>query len=622
MEFELTEKIENVALKHIKRPSEDRPEYSDGKSEELLYRRFKDAASQKSGSVPIEPGDFVFEYHLTPVRQNLLKWFPFNPQGSLLDIGTGCGALTGLFASKVRRVTALEYSTRRARIAALRHRLAQNLEVIVGGLQDFNPTEKYDYITSIGVFEYAATFFGGQEPYSGFLEKVGTMLSPNGSLILAIENKLGLKYISGAPEDHTGLIFESLYGYPRTKRVKTFSRRELQDLLKKAGFTHQIWHYPFPDYKMPQVVISDKFHPHIADRLWSLCPAKAMGTYRSEIISEKWFGRSLVDAGLFHEFANSFLVVASKSQEALPKEHCLRFSGANFSRRPEYRVETAFVTGSSEKMVVKSAVSGEALQFIQTIHEREAKAAEFFQGHAEVLRSRIEDGKLVYPLIEWPSLERRIADELVNGSTDAAVDLVSTYINFVGGLPTRKCFPAEFYSTFGIEHKNGEEAIKCLTAGPVDLVPGNVLVNSESAGFVIIDNEWFYDCSIPVDLVVYRGIDTLVTNLQDLIQRNVRDCPVIHVSGKGRKRTFMPKPWFDLIRGLSILPRTLSYWGWCFERSVLIKAKSPRNSWGGNPKVLPSITPLSTKISSALNWRINKVKYSYSSVVSRIREGL
>ena len=54
-----------------------------------------------------------------------------------------------------------------------------------------------------------------------------SLLSENGKLFIAIENRFGLKYWAGAREDHTGNYFESLEGYFGNERVKTFSKKEL-----------------------------------------------------------------------------------------------------------------------------------------------------------------------------------------------------------------------------------------------------------------------------------------------------------------------------------------------------------------------------------------------------------
>lgn len=86
-------------------------------------------------------------YHLTPKRRNLLEWYDFNKDAELLEIGAGCGAVTPLFCEKVKHVTTVELSKRRASIIASRTKKYDNLEIIVGNLNDIKLDKKFDYVT-------------------------------------------------------------------------------------------------------------------------------------------------------------------------------------------------------------------------------------------------------------------------------------------------------------------------------------------------------------------------------------------------------------------------------------------------------------------------------------------
>ena len=86
-------------------------------------------------------------------------------------------------------------------------------------------TEKYDYITLIGVFEYGESYIQSKTPYVDFLKIIAGHLKPNGKIVMAIENRFGLKYWAGCTEDHFGTLFEGLEGYPVTNGVKTFTKK-------------------------------------------------------------------------------------------------------------------------------------------------------------------------------------------------------------------------------------------------------------------------------------------------------------------------------------------------------------------------------------------------------------
>ena len=101
----------------------------------------------------------------------------------------------------------------------------------------------FDYVLLIGVLEYAGKYTDGEDPYRTFLENIRRYLKPDGRLLIAIENRLGLKYFSGAPEDHLGRSFAGLKGYDPAAGVKTFSHSELKVLLERSGFVGNRFYY-------------------------------------------------------------------------------------------------------------------------------------------------------------------------------------------------------------------------------------------------------------------------------------------------------------------------------------------------------------------------------------------
>ncbi len=106
-------------------------------------------------------------------------------------------------------------------------------------------------------------------PQREFLRTIETVLKPGGTLILAIENRMGVKYLAGAGEDHTGRVYDSIEGYPVGTVARTFSRTELGGLLSGAGLS-PTFYQAFSDYKLTRVVMSDALldeEPALAWRL-------------------------------------------------------------------------------------------------------------------------------------------------------------------------------------------------------------------------------------------------------------------------------------------------------------------------------------------------------------------
>ena len=117
------------------------------------------------------------------------------------------------------------------------------------------------------------------------LKKAKSYLKPGGKLIIAIENKFGIKYWAGATEDHTGKIFDGIQGYSGVERVRTFSKHELEKLSLEIYSEH---------YLPKRYPVSGNAPNYDRDRYVFFNEEKVMN--------------ELIRDGKFEEYANSFLV--------------------------------------------------------------------------------------------------------------------------------------------------------------------------------------------------------------------------------------------------------------------------------------------------------------------------
>ena len=158
-----------------------------------------------------------------------------------MEIGCGMGAITNVLCDECKDVTAVELSRKRATATLLRCREKENLEIIVGNLNDIEFEKKFDYINFIDCCgtdslgrarNMADGRFQSTNPYMDFLVKIKQLLKPDGKLLVAIENQYGLKYWCGMPEDHVGIPFEGINQYRDVERgVRTFSKTALDTLI-------------------------------------------------------------------------------------------------------------------------------------------------------------------------------------------------------------------------------------------------------------------------------------------------------------------------------------------------------------------------------------------------------
>ncbi len=279
-------------------------------------------------------GNWPLKYHLSPERANLLR--PFSFAGlDVLEIGAGFGAISRLIAERANFLTAMDGSARRLEGLQMRLRDLHNWETNCCNLSSFLVERKYDAVLSIGVLEYAQMYLevpSTVDPFGEFIRIAKSNLNANGVLVLAIENKLGAKYLSGCNEDHTGRPADGVCGYPQFKKgPRTFSKFEIQSMLEAAGFEAIQFYYPFPDYKLPNSILSESFlndYPKISANLATNVGFVNYGTERLRFFPDLLSCRSFADARLLGEHSNSFLVFASPKRES----SVLNSMTKNFSR--------------------------------------------------------------------------------------------------------------------------------------------------------------------------------------------------------------------------------------------------------------------------------------------------
>lgn len=282
--------------------------YKDGSEEELLdiVRQYNCSEYNKIIS---EKKKWTILYHLSNIRGNIVDFIPFTKNDSVLEIGAGCGAITGTLAKKAGKVDCIELSRARSLVNAERHKQMDNIVIKVGNFQDIEEkiNEKYDYITLIGVLEYAAKYISSGNPYKDFIKKIKRHLNKNGKIILAIENKYGLKYWAGCKEDHLGTYFSGIEGYVDSDEVRTFSKNELKKIFSDCDMNNIEFYYPYPDYKFPFTIYSDSYLPGIGSLDNNI---NNFDNERMYLFDEKKVFDNLIADGMFDFFSNSFLVIA------------------------------------------------------------------------------------------------------------------------------------------------------------------------------------------------------------------------------------------------------------------------------------------------------------------------
>jgi hypothetical protein len=216
---------------------------------------------------------------------------------------------------------------------------------------------------------------------------------------------------------------------------------------------------------------------------------------------------------------------------------------------------------------VKAAENEKAKGFISEISRRDENASKAFGDLAVVVRGELKNEKLYYPYVDHFSLEELVKTALLSDGLLMGRREVEEYVNFIGRIPQVRGVPKEFYETFKIRPDN-DGVVTCVEFGCIDCIPGNILVNGNE--WYIIDNEWFFEFPVPIDFIIFRGLCSLIINLQDeIVKMRSSGIPCDIFSGYGKKRNWVPITWIDVFDGMEIPLQILSEWNMKFQKKVL-----------------------------------------------------
>lgn len=472
--------------------------YRDSSEDFLLDFFSKHQDLDEYGLYP-KDAPWPIHYHLTPRRKSLLNWLDLGRGGSILELGAGCGALTAHLVTLPHRVTAVEGSPTRAEIIRRRLPRAENLSIVAGNAANLPFEKAFDVVTLIGVLEYALAFVDHPLPHEHLLARARRYLADDGCLVLAIENRLGHKYLAGLPEDHTGRPYSGVNGYPGPGAARTFDRPTLAAMLARAGFPAQAWFYPSPDYKTPDAVLAEAaFATDGFDPLPLLdLPSRDYDGRHAPAFNERLFLRGVLAGGAAQQFMNSFLVLAAATPDAPALAANARVLAVSVNADgcpPAFQTMTRFEVRDDRSVVVRRAnLHGLAPAAFSSGRQHLKPAETYLLGYVSVLET---------------VLERTMAQDPAGAATalTAWMDSLAARAR-QPGPDTARAFAAFCDRHLGRRVYQDHLAGPWLSGALVDAHPGNVLVHPATGDVRYIDLEWRLSADVPLQLVVDRGIN-------------------------------------------------------------------------------------------------------------------
>lgn len=405
---------------------------------------------------------------LSDVRENILNWYHFKKDVTILELNANYGEITGLLCKNAEKVISIESSRKYANIIEKRHKNKENLELIVGNYPNIELQEKFDYIVIIGIPDNLKQAVEYSKKY----------LKEDGTILLAINNKFGVKaWIT---------MNEKANVINNTKTA--ISRNELENILQGMNYKY---YYPLPNYKLPNIIYTDKYMPTTANIYRDL-------TYKDENINFKevdaYYEIIKNNREDFKIFANSFLLEISNKKI---EENDIKFIAFSNIRKDEYRIKTAV----KKEKVEKTAVNEKSIKHIEKVK----KNIETLNNLGIKTLDTYENEKIISKYVNEETFEDKLIKIYQEQGKEEFLKKIEEYKEFLKEkLEITNQTDKNIFTKYKVECE--EELINKLTFvkhGLWDLIFQNCFV---------INNEWyFYDQewqeeNVPLEYILYRAI--------------------------------------------------------------------------------------------------------------------
>jgi len=409
-----------------------------------------------------------------------------------LELGAGCGPITRYLGENYKHVDAIEGTFKRAIINRERCRGLDNVRIFCSDVKNLKLEPVYDAVFLVGVLEYAPLYFSGEKnPATFLIELAKSALKPDGTLVIAIENKIGIKYFSGCPEDHNGKIYSGIHGYPQGKCPVTFSKKEIKNLLGDAGFKNIFFNYCFPDYKFLSTIFNDNggdenFYLHN----WIETPFSA-SDIRVYTFDEALVIKTLSEAGLMGELANSFLIMANqRSDSVFPKDW----------------IAKKFSTKRRKKLLCSTT-----LKMFPEIHIEKKRL--LGQEEEVMFKDKTDTVEVKHKIFD----SRWIGGDLMIFDFFKAIYAKNIKEKFTEIL---KIYYQELIKKYSVNSLDGK-GYPLLRGVAVDFVPRNII--KKEGKLFSIDDEWTVGDHIPADYCLFRAINDVLFSQQPRVKKKIKN---------------------------------------------------------------------------------------------------
>lgn len=396
----------------------------------------------------------IADFYISQERENLISWYPFERESSVLEIVSECGSISNVLCEKCETVTSVVSDGRSAEMVYSLCQGYKNIEVYINSVP---ADKKFNYILALNL---------NIEMLNMLLNNSNRYLEKNGKMIVVINNSLSESYWSS---------FEWKIPFREEQVVK----KEIELICRKWN-KRCLFYYPLPDWTKCEMVCSD---------FVNMLPA-------SDVLEHVFFSKPVYNAALqqiienqaVYSMAKSFLVEISDVEDT---KRMIAINISSTKRKKEYQLNTTILTNG---YVEKSSVYKAGISHIRQIKKNEIELA---NRGIPILKGELQREKYVVKFSKDNTLDKYIYNLYKKGNVKEAFELLNMLERYIYNSSSHTVY----------------EGKDVLETGYLDMVCQNVFFNK--GNFLFFDQEWTANYVEP-GFIIYRAVKLLYLNNKDL----------------------------------------------------------------------------------------------------------
>lgn len=416
------------------------------------------------------------------ISSNIVKWYDFESDKNALVIGDETGKVTSYLSKKLNQVTVLEEEKVAYNNLVAEAMVSNNITVINKNILNAELKDKFQYIIILGTLQ----FKNEDSINTEIIKKAKSCLNDNGTVLLAINNAISLKFLSELEVNHG--------------EIEGITKYRLENILQNSGFANYKFYYPLPDYKKANVIFTDDYMPTITRLERNL-------DLKEEIQKKNFDDRKILNEIVensnydFKYYCNSFLVKIT-DKEIKNNVKSVYFNNV---RKSNFQL----ITKMLEDTVIKYSVTDESKAHLENI----ANNIDILN-HVKInTLDSFENGKVNSRYIkDGVSLQDVFLQNFKLNKFGELKKIVERYKNEI--LMKLEVVSSEnnVFKKYNVQISS--EKIKKLTFvkyGLWDLILQNIFIIDNE--FYVYDQEWCAE-NVPIEFIMYRAVKYLaqVTN--------------------------------------------------------------------------------------------------------------